>query len=103
VLVIGNELSGRVAARAAVCTTLSGAAGGIATLLSGFRRQKAWDLVCLCNGTLVGFVAVTACCHVIEPWAAIICGFTAGLVFDGGGYFIYIVILLWYLDNGIQG
>jgi ammonia channel protein AmtB len=32
---------------------------------------------------LVGFVSVTAGCHVIEPWAAIIAGAIGGLVFEG--------------------
>lgn len=82
-LVISNYTSGIVAGRAAVTTTLCGAAGGLTCLLNGFRRQKAWDLVCLCNGCLVGFVAITANAHVVEPWAAIINGFCAGLIFDG--------------------
>jgi ammonia channel protein AmtB len=41
---------------------------------------QAWDLVSLCNGVLVGFVAITACAHVVEPWAAIIIGAIDGLV-----------------------
>mmetsp|Transcript_2664 Transcript_2664/g.4547 ORF Transcript_2664/g.4547 Transcript_2664/m.4547 type:complete len:527 (+) Transcript_2664:74-1654(+) len=73
----------QIAARSAVCTTLSAAAGGCACLLNGFRRQKAWDLVATCNGVLCGLVAVTACAHVIEPWAAILNGLCAGLIFDG--------------------
>jgi hypothetical protein len=32
--------AGEVAARAAVCTTLSGCAGGLACLLNAFRRNK---------------------------------------------------------------
>jgi ammonium transporter, Amt family len=72
-----------VAGRAAVCTTLSGAAGGIAGLALSFIRSKAWDLLAVCNGVLCGFVAVTCCCHVIEPWAAIIVGFFASLIFEG--------------------
>jgi hypothetical protein len=42
--------------------------------------KQAWDLVSLCNGVLVGFVAITACAHVVEPWAAIINGAIGGLV-----------------------
>lgn len=81
-LLIANASAGVIAGRAAVCTTLSGAAGGCACLLNAFRRQKAWDLVCLCNGVLVGFVSITANCHVVEPWAAILCGAIGGLWFD---------------------
>jgi Amt family ammonium transporter len=36
--------------------------------------------VSLCNGVLVGLVSVTACAHVVEPWAAILDGFLGGLV-----------------------
>jgi ammonia channel protein AmtB len=39
-LIITSDVTGRVAARAAVCTCLSGCAGGIACLINGFRRQK---------------------------------------------------------------
>mmetsp|Transcript_8516 Transcript_8516/g.22796 ORF Transcript_8516/g.22796 Transcript_8516/m.22796 type:complete len:522 (+) Transcript_8516:168-1733(+) len=83
VLVIANATSGEVAARAAVTTTLSGAAGGLTCLVNAWRRNKAWDLVSLCNGVLVGFVSITAGAHVVEPWAALIAGFVGGLIFDG--------------------
>ncbi len=79
-LIISNSGTATVAGRAAVCTTLSACGGGIACLVNAFRRHKAWDLVCLCNGVLVGFVSVTANCHVIEPWAAILVGAVGGLV-----------------------
>ncbi|GLC38506.1 hypothetical protein PLESTB_001732900 [Pleodorina starrii] len=81
-LSIDTTNAATVVGRAAVTTTLAGAAGGIACLLNGFRRHRGWDLVGLCNGILCGFVAITACCHVVEPWAAIICGLVAGLWFD---------------------
>jgi ammonia channel protein AmtB len=48
--------------------------------LSPSVSLQAWDLVSLCNGVLVGFVAITACAHVVEPWAAIINGAIGGLV-----------------------
>ena len=67
-LVADVRSSALIAGRAAVTTTLSGAAGGLTCLLLGFFRHVAWDLISLCNGMLVGFVAVTAGCHVIEPW-----------------------------------
>jgi ammonia channel protein AmtB len=31
----------------------------------------------VCNGLLGGFAAITVGCSVVEPWAAIICGFVA--------------------------
>ena len=72
-----------VVGRAAVTTTLSGAMGGITALVSAALRNKAWDLVAVCNGVLVGFVTITAGCHVLEPWAALIVGGTGALIFDG--------------------
>lgn len=44
---------------------------------------QAWDLLAVCNGVLCGFVAITAGAHVLEPWAAIIDGAVADLVFEG--------------------
>lgn len=51
-------------------------------------RLQAWDLLAVCNGVLCGFVAVTAGCHVLEPWAAIIDGIVADIVFE-------LVCMLW--------
>ncbi|KAG2434358.1 hypothetical protein HYH02_012374 [Chlamydomonas schloesseri] len=82
-LVADVRNSALIAGRAAVTTTLSGAAGGLTCLLLGFFRHVAWDLISLCNGMLVGFVAITAGCHVVEPWAALICGFCAAFIFEG--------------------
>ncbi|KXZ53276.1 hypothetical protein GPECTOR_7g1170 [Gonium pectorale] len=81
-LLINSVASAAVVGRAAVTTTLSGAAGCLSCLLTAFFRHKAWDLVAGCNGALVGFVAITAGAHVLEPWAALICGLTGGWVFD---------------------
>lgn len=72
-----------VASRAAVCTTLSAASGGLTGLVISFLRHKAYDLIYVCNGVLCGFVAITAGCHVVEPWAAIIAGFVAAIIFEG--------------------
>ncbi|GIL66220.1 hypothetical protein Vafri_19828 [Volvox africanus] len=81
-LLITTRANASVVGRAAVTTTLSGAAGCLSCLLTAFFRHKAWDLVAGCNGALVGFVAVTAGANVLEPWAALICGLTGGWVFD---------------------
>ncbi|KAJ9527697.1 hypothetical protein QJQ45_025976, partial [Haematococcus lacustris] len=78
-LTIDNSISAQVAGRAAVTTTLSGAAAGLTCLMNGFRRNKAWDLISMCNGVLVGFVVITACAHVVEPWAAIVNGVCGAL------------------------
>jgi ammonia channel protein AmtB len=62
--------------RAACCTTLAGATGCLTALALGFIRSSSWDLLAVCNGTLVGFVSITAGCAVLEPWAAIVAGVT---------------------------
>jgi Amt family ammonium transporter len=79
---INNAGYAMVVGRAAVCTTLAGAAGGLMALAVAFLRNKAWDLLACCNGVLCGFVAVTGGCHVLEPWAAIICGAVAAVIFE---------------------
>ncbi|KXZ50468.1 hypothetical protein GPECTOR_16g642 [Gonium pectorale] len=81
-LIINYVPNAAVVGRAAATTTLSGAAGCLSCLLTAFMRHRAWDLVAGCNGALVGFVAVTAGAHVLEPWAAILVGFTGAWVFD---------------------
>ncbi|GIL56315.1 hypothetical protein Vafri_11700 [Volvox africanus] len=81
-LVIDTALAAEVASRSAVTTTLGGAAGGVGCLAWTLLRTRTFDLYALCNGVLCGFVAVTAGCHVFEPWAAILCGAGAGIIFD---------------------
>lgn len=81
-LVITSIDNAAITGRAAVTTTLAGAAGCLSTLMTALIRTKSWDLVCCCNGALCGFVAITANAHVVEPWAALICGLVGGWVFD---------------------
>ncbi|KXZ49707.1 hypothetical protein GPECTOR_20g564 [Gonium pectorale] len=83
-LYIDTAAAANVAGRAAVTTTLAGGAGGVACMVWTAFRTQAWDPVALCNGALCGFVAVTAGCHVLEPWAALLCGAGAGIIFDLG-------------------
>ena len=68
--------------RAAVTTTLSGAAAVMTALISGFIRKRSWDLLDVCNGALVGFVSITAGAAVVEPWAALIAGMIGSIIFD---------------------
>jgi Amt family ammonium transporter len=68
--------------RAAVTTTLAGAAAVVSALVSSLVRTGAWDLLAVCNGALVGFVSVTAGAAVLEPWAAIVVGAVGAIIFD---------------------
>lgn len=37
----------------------------------------------ICMGILAGLVGITGCCDVVEPWASVIIGLVAGVVFIG--------------------
>ncbi|XP_015070716.1 ammonium transporter 1 member 3 [Solanum pennellii] len=69
--------------RTAVTTTLAGSTAGIVTLFGRRLLVGHWDAMDVCNGVLGGFVAITSGCSVVEPWAAILCGFCAAWVLIG--------------------
>lgn len=69
--------------RTAVTTTLASSTAGIVTLFSRRLLVGHWDALDVCNGVLAGFVAITSGCSVVEPWAAIVCGFVAAWVLIG--------------------
>jgi Amt family ammonium transporter len=66
--------------RTAVTTTLAGCTAALTTLFSKRILSGHWNVTDVCNGLLGGFAAITAGCSVVEPWAAIICGFVAAVV-----------------------
>uniref|UniRef100_A0A6M2EM77 Ammonium transporter n=1 Tax=Populus davidiana TaxID=266767 RepID=A0A6M2EM77_9ROSI len=69
--------------RTAVTTTLAGCTAALTTLFSKRLLVGHWNVLDVCNGLLGGFAAITAGCSVVEPWAAIICGFVASWVLIG--------------------
>ncbi|KAB2616517.1 hypothetical protein D8674_023105 [Pyrus ussuriensis x Pyrus communis] len=69
--------------RTAVTTTLAGSTAGIVTLFGRRLLVGHWDALDVCNGVLGGFVAITSGCAVVEPWAAVVCGFFAAWVLIG--------------------
>ncbi|EFJ40601.1 hypothetical protein VOLCADRAFT_84428 [Volvox carteri f. nagariensis] len=77
-----------VVSRVAVTTTLSAASAGLTTLFLRYAMSSTWDTVLVCNGCLGGLVAITAGCAVVEPWAAVLCGSAAALVFVGSDYLL---------------
>jgi len=78
--IVGN---GQVAERAVVNTMLSSAAGGLGGLF--FRTAvwpgREWDITAALNGVLAGLVGITASCHVVETWGALIIGLCAGIFY----------------------
>lgn len=66
--------------RTAVTTTLAGCTAALTTLFGKRILSGHWNVTDVCNGLLGGFAAITAGCSVVEPWAAIICGFVAAIV-----------------------
>ncbi|KAJ4969410.1 hypothetical protein NE237_016111 [Protea cynaroides] len=69
--------------RTAVTTTLAGCSAALTTLFGKRLMSGHWNVTDVCNGLLGGFAAITAGCSVVEPWAAIICGFVAAWVLIG--------------------
>ncbi|KAK3158477.1 hypothetical protein QOZ80_2AG0137750 [Eleusine coracana subsp. coracana] len=69
--------------RTAVTTTLAGSTAALTTLFGKRLQTGHWNVIDVCNGLLGGFAAITAGCAVVDPWAAIICGFVAAWVLIG--------------------
>lgn len=69
--------------RTAVTTTLAGCTAALTTLFGKRLLVGHWNVIDVCNGLLGGFAAITSGCSVVEPWAAIICGFVAAWVLIG--------------------
>jgi Amt family ammonium transporter len=88
VLFVSVPSMANAAARAAVTTTLSAAAGAVtalATNLIGTERlygEAVYDLGYALNGALGGLVAITAGCTVVETWASLVIGGIGGLLFS---------------------
>ncbi|KAL5542453.1 hypothetical protein UlMin_010163 [Ulmus minor] len=66
--------------RTAVTTTLAGCTAALTTLFGRRVLSGHWNVTDVCNGLLGGFAAITSGCSVVEPWAAVICGFVAAIV-----------------------
>ncbi|KAK3007567.1 hypothetical protein RJ639_014413 [Escallonia herrerae] len=69
--------------RTAVTTTLAGSTAALTTLFGKRLLVGHWNLTDVCNGLLGGFAAITSGCSVVDPWAAIVCGFVAAWVLIG--------------------
>lgn len=88
-LAIASNDSATTAALCAVTTTLAAASGAVTAMFfdSFMGAQQTgevhYDITMAMNGGLGGLVGITAGCSVVSPWAAIIIGVVAGLVYYG--------------------
>ncbi|GFR49915.1 hypothetical protein Agub_g12023 [Astrephomene gubernaculifera] len=87
-LTIATRAAAIVVSRVAVTTTLSAATAGLVTLFWRYFQSSTWDTVLVCNGCLGGLVGITCGCAVVEPWAAVLCGGVAALVFIGSEHVV---------------
>ncbi len=69
---------GSLIGRIAINTNLAAAAGGIAAMITVWKRFGKPDLSVAMNGALAGLVSVTASCAFIDPWAGIVIGLLGG-------------------------
>jgi len=82
-----NPEASNVAALAGVNTTLAAGTAGMSALfmnlwwLERYTGEPFFDLKYAMNGSLCGLVAVTGGCGVIEPWAAVMIGLIAGILY----------------------
>ena len=67
----------------AVNTNLAAAAGVIGATIGSIVTFKTLDVSQMGNGALAGLVAITAPCAFVDPWAAIVIGFIAGVIVPG--------------------
>ena len=69
-------------------TNLAAAAGGLAALLLTWWIERRPAVEHVINGVLAGLVAVTAGCHVLPPWAAVVVGIVGGGLCCGTTYLL---------------
>ncbi|KAJ8747192.1 hypothetical protein K2173_010025 [Erythroxylum novogranatense] len=69
--------------RTAVTTTLAGSTAALTTLFGKRLLVGHWNVTDVCNGLLGGFAAITGGASVVDPWAAILCGFVSAWVLIG--------------------
>jgi len=86
-LSITGQHQAEVVSLVAVNTTLAAASAGVAALLASYifdehkTGEGSFSLTHTMNGTLGGLVSITGACGVVEPWASVVIGFVAGLLY----------------------
>lgn len=64
----------------ALNTNLGAAAGTVAAMFISWMVMGKADVPMMLNGALAGLVAITASCGFVDPWAAVVIGFIAGIL-----------------------
>jgi Amt family ammonium transporter len=64
----------------ALNTNLGAAAGTVAAMIISWMVMGKADVPMMLNGALAGLVAITASCGFVDPWAAVVIGFIAGIL-----------------------
>ena len=99
-----NELKPIVVAISTVNTTLSAATAGITAMMlqliitERLTGEAVFNLSGAMNGCLTGLAAVTAGCAIIEPWAAVVIGLVAGVVYVLSSS----LIMKWCIDDAVD-
>ena len=103
-LLLNRPRINAIAALAAANTTLAGGMAGVTALflnlwyLERTTGEPFFDLRYAMNGSLSGLVAITGGCAVVEPWAALLTGAVAGIVYILGSKG-----LVWFrLDDAVD-
>jgi Amt family ammonium transporter len=69
-------------------TQLAAAAGVLGSLLTSYRVSRTIDIGMAGNGAIGALVAITAPSGYVQPWAAVVIGFVAGVIVPLGVYAI---------------
>jgi Amt family ammonium transporter len=69
-------------------TTLAASWGGVAASILHYWHKRFVDIGFLLNGVIAGLVAVTAGCHAVSPFAAMLIGIVAGIILYTGTLWI---------------
>ncbi|WP_066365227.1 ammonium transporter [Neobacillus fumarioli] len=64
----------------ALNTNLGAAAGTVSAMIISWLVMGKADVPMMLNGALAGLVAITASCGFVDPWAAVVIGFIAGIL-----------------------
>jgi Amt family ammonium transporter len=99
-----SEYTSQIASLAGVNSTLAGGVAGLVALFANLywlertTGEPFFDVKYAMNGCLCGLVAITAGCGVVEPWAALMTGIVAGLLYMVGSR----TLVAWRLDDAVD-